>query len=179
MRIDIRSLLAGETDKITLDYTFSLTDKDSAEEIPFDTEIEGVAFTEPVHITGEIVNMGGYIKLTAKASVGYDAVCARCLAPLHRNFSVDFERTVVGKDTLENTADESDEYIEFVNDGLVIDETAAEELVMDFPTRELCREDCKGLCHKCGKNLNDGDCGCPKKEIDPRLAILQKLLEKS
>jgi uncharacterized protein len=48
---------------------------------------------------------------------------------------------------------------------------------MEFPLRFLCHDDCKGLCQRCGKNLNEGECDCSKKEIDPRMAPLQKLLD--
>ena len=51
----------------------------------------------------------------------------------------------------------------------------AEELDMD--TTHLCREDCKGLCHRCGADLNEGPCGC-KPEVDPRFAALAQLLDK-
>ena len=104
---------------------------------------------------------------------------ARCLAPLHRSLTVTLSRTLVEAGSLENTPEEdADDYLEYTDGMLDIDTPAAEEIVMSLPTRELCREDCKGLCPKCGKDLNEGDCGCVKKEIDPRLAILQKLLEK-
>lgn len=186
MRIDMRSLLSGETDKIILNHTFSLTGRDSEDgkftdgSFPFDTQIDGVVFTKPVHVTGEIVDTGGYIRLTAQACVEYDAECARCLGKVHRDFTLMFERTVVNGGSLENTAeDDTDDYIEIENGGIEIETVIAEELIMEFPTREFCRDDCKGLCSKCGKDLNVGECGCPKKEIDPRLAILQKLLEKS
>ncbi|MBE6611156.1 MAG: DUF177 domain-containing protein [Ruminococcaceae bacterium] len=123
--------------------------------------------------------MGGYIRLTAKVSVEYDAECARCLKSVHRTFAVEFERTVVNQGELVNQEDDDgDDYIEIVDGKLALEETAAEQLMMEFPTKELCREDCKGLCPKCGRDLNTGECGCVKKEIDPRLAILQKLLEK-
>ncbi|MBR2488852.1 MAG: DUF177 domain-containing protein, partial [Clostridia bacterium] len=46
----------------------------------------------------------------------------------------------------------------------------------DLPMKHLCSEKCKGICSKCGKNLNDGKCECPEKEIDPRLQILADLL---
>jgi uncharacterized protein len=66
-----------------------------------------------------------------------------------------------------------------VRDGFLdVDEELLEMLEMDFPTKILCREDCAGLCPKCGKNLNLGTCNCVTKEIDPRLAPLAKLLEK-
>ena len=48
--------------------------------------------------------------------------------------------------------------------------------ILDMETRFLCREDCKGLCARCGRNLNLGPCGCGK-EIDPRFAVLEQLLD--
>ncbi len=175
MPIDVRKLLSGETNKITLDYDFSL----DSEDFSLDTSIDGVVFNKPAHIGGEIINMGGYIRLSAAVSIEYDAECARCLKPLKRFFEVSFERTVVNSGELVNTPeDQADDYIEIVDGLLCLDEMAAEQLMMEFPMKELCSEDCKGLCSKCGKDLNEGDCSCPKKEIDPRLAVLQKLLEK-
>ena len=175
MAIDMRTLLSGEVTKLPIDYSFSLTENDFG----FDTGVDGVVFTTPAKVTGQIVNMGGYIGLSATVSVGYDAECARCLKPLKRSFEVSFERTVVNRGELVNTSDEeADDYIQIVDGMLELDAVAAEQLMMEFPTKEICSEDCKGLCSKCGKDLNEGDCGCPKKEIDPRLAILQKLLEK-
>ena len=175
MAIDMRTVLSGETSKLTLDYDFSLTERDFG----FDTDIDGVVFSKPVHVSGEIVNMGGYIGLTATVSVAYNAECARCLKPLERSFEVAFERTVVNRGELVNTSeDEADDYIQIVDGMLDLDPIAAEQLLMEFPMKELCDEDCKGLCPKCGKDLNSGECGCVTKEIDPRLAILQKLLEK-
>ncbi len=175
MAIDVRKVLSGEVNKMVIDYDFSLEDGD----YPFDTKIDSVVFTAPIHIDGTIVNMGGYVRLTATVNAKYDAECALCLTPLMRNFAVEFERTVVGKGELANTSeDDGEDYIEVADGMLDIELAAAEQLMMEFPMREVCSEDCKGLCMKCGKNLNEGDCTCPKKEIDPRLAILQKLLEK-
>ncbi len=175
MAIDMRSVLSGEVTKLPFDYSFSLTEGDFG----FDTKVDGVVFEKPARVSGEIVNMGGYIGLRASVSVDYDAECARCLAPLKRSFTVEFERTVVNRGELVNTSDEeADDYIQIVDGMLELDTVAAEQLMMEFPMKEVCSEECKGLCPKCGKDLNEGDCGCPKKEIDPRLAILQKLLEK-
>ena len=58
-----------------------------------------------------------------------------------------------------------------------MDEQLREQMEIEFPIRFLCKDDCLGLCSKCGKNLNEGECSCEKKEIDPRLLPLQKLLE--
>lgn len=175
MAIDVRKILSGELEKLDIEHSFSL----AGDDFPFDTQVDGVVFTKPALITGAIVNMGGYISLDVTVHVEYDAECARCLKPLHRSFETAFSRTVVRRGELVNTSEEdADDYIEIVDGMLDIETAAAEQLVMEFPMKEVCSEDCKGLCMKCGKDLNEGDCDCPKKEIDPRLAILQKLLEK-
>jgi uncharacterized protein len=73
--------------------------------------------------------------------------------------------------------DRLDDYA-IIEDGFLdMDEQLREQMEIEFPIRFLCREDCRGLCSKCGKNLNEGDCNCNHKEIDPRLLPLQKLLE--
>ncbi len=175
MAIDVRKILSGELEKLDIEHSFSL----AGDDFPFDTQVDGVVFTKPALITGAIVNMGGYISLDATVHVEYDAECARCLKPLYRSFETSFVRTVVRRGELVNTSeDDADDYIEIVDGMLDIETAAAEQLVMEFPMKEVCSEDCKGLWMKCGKDLNEGDCDCPKKEIDPRLAILQRLLEK-
>ncbi|MFP5239280.1 MAG: YceD family protein [Acidobacteriota bacterium] len=50
-----------------------------------------------------------------------------------------------------------------------------EEFVLALPTKPLCSEDCKGLCPTCGKDLNEGPCGCAKSEGDERMAALRGL----
>ena len=63
------------------------------------------------------------------------------------------------------------------SDTVELDEILVPELILDMEMTVLCREDCKGLCPKCGRDLNLGLCGCVTREIDPRLAVLQKFLD--
>ena len=64
-----------------------------------------------------------------------------------------------------------------LDDGAVdLSELARETFILNMPSKTLCREDCRGLCSGCGVNLNYEKCRC-KKEVDPRLAALAKLLE--
>ena len=51
------------------------------------------------------------------------------------------------------------------------------DLLLALPTKHLCREDCRGLCPRCGKNLNEGLCGCREDKVDPRLAVLAQLMD--
>ena len=58
-----------------------------------------------------------------------------------------------------------------------LSEIVINNILIGMPLKSLCRENCKGLCPKCGKDLNLGDCDCPKKEIDSRFAVLKELLK--
>lgn len=173
MILDLRPLLRGETDHIDIDYYLT---PDPIEDIVFDSD---------AHVVGRITDNAGYMRLILKAEVGYKGACARCLDEVSGRFTLDFERTVCDEGTLSDEkvrADEDDVYSDgyvIIREGkLDIDEELREELVLGFPSKLLCSEDCEGLCPMCGKHKRDGDCGCRKKEIDPRLSILATLLHK-
>ena len=167
MVLDISPLLRGETKRIDIDYMLT------------PERLDGVDFASDVHVVGKLTDNAGYMKLTLKAELPYKSECARCLAPVEGVFSLDFERTVALENTLtEEQLDElSDEYVAAVGGELNVDEALREELLLGFPTKLLCEEDCLGLCEKCGKPKRDGDCGCNKREIDPRLAVLKTFFD--
>ena len=84
---------------------------------------------------------------------------------------VDFTRPVAAR--LESE-DEDEEYLLIGEGGVInVDEAITEELLLSLPFRSLCKDDCLGLCPKCGCNKNEKDCGCVLKEPDPRFAILK------
>ena len=166
--LDVSPLLRGEKSRITFDYTLP--------PVPLDR----IKFKGDAQVHGEITDNAGYMRLCATAHLAYETECDRCLDIVEGEFVLDFERVVADEGTLteEQIEDNVDEYVIVENGKLDIDEQLAEALLLDFPRKILCSEDCPGLCHKCGKSLKDGDCGCPKKEIDPRLAVLATLLQK-
>lgn len=129
-----------------------------------------------MHLEGNIKNMAGYMCLTAAAEIPYTTHCARCFREIDGKFNFSFERPLAVKGTLND--EDTDNYL-LIEKGMIDpDDRVREAVLLDFPMVFLCKEDCRGLCAKCGADLNEGDCGCPKKEIDPRLAILGKLLDK-
>ena len=173
MKLDLRPLLAGDR-LLTFDYDLSL-DIDPEDSSSF---LYGVSFPSPMKVKGEITNTAGYMRIQLSASVEYSSECARCLAPVSGDFTLSLEKTVAPRSLLVGLdEDRLDDYA-IIEDGFLdIDEQLLAQLEMEFPIRFLCKEDCRGLCQRCGKNLNDGKCDCPEKEIDPRMAPLQKLLE--
>lgn len=166
MQIDMAPILSGEVKSIDFGFSFSFEDKNI---------ISGVEFPESFHVIGQVTNNAGYLRLSASASVPYKTACARCLKDIEGVLPVSFEKNVAVISSLQN--EDTDDYI-FIEDArLDLYKPLCEQILLEFPTKLLCREDCRGLCPKCGKDLNEGSCNCPKKEIDPRLAKIQQYID--
>ena len=172
MKLDLRPLLAGDR-LLTFNYELPL-DIDPEDAVSY---LSGVGFPSPMKVCGEITNTAGYMRMTVTASVNYQTECARCLDNVSGEFTVSLEKTVAPRNILSDLdEDKLDDYA-IIEDGFLdIDELVLLQLEMEFPMRFLCKEDCKGLCPKCGKNLNEGECGCETKEFDPRMEPLRQLL---
>jgi uncharacterized protein len=123
----------------------------------------------------EIIEIEGWVAVTTTA------VCSRCLsiyrASIDQDFSLDFTPEISEPDTdAEEIAlgEEDLGIIHFSGNTIELKEAIQEQVILGLPLRPLCREDCKGLCHSCGENLNEGKCRCSQKNaIDPRFAVLK------
>ncbi|MBQ9348272.1 MAG: DUF177 domain-containing protein [Oscillibacter sp.] len=128
--------------------------------------------TRPVEAEGTVRNRAGVLELTLTARSTLDARCDRCGTPLTLDKAVEYRCLLA-----QELEDEDNEEIVLLEDGQAdVEDLARTAFLLDLDTKVLCREDCKGLCPKCGANLNDGPCGC-EKEPDPRWAALGRLLE--
>ena len=176
MKLDLRPLLAENIRVLPVDF---LLPPPVEEEDGIAANLYGVHFPSELLVQGEITNTAGYMRMSLSASIPYVAPCARCLEEVTGTFSFRFEKTVAPAKLLANVAEEdADDYV-IVEDGFLdVDEQLLEMLVLEFPAKLLCQEDCAGLCPQCGKNLNNGSCACSKQEADPRLAPLAAWLER-
>ena len=164
MTIDVGPLIRGEVSTIAIDFLLE-------PELPDDAEAVSAA-----HVWGNISGNANYMRLMLQVSLPYRGVCARCLAPVEEELTFTFERTLAEEGTLtQEQLDETvDEYVIFSGSKLNVDEELRDAVILEFPMRLLCDEDCPGLCPKCGKPRREGKCDCPEKEIDPRWAALAK-----
>ncbi len=168
MVLNMGPILRGEINR--MDIAYELTP-----EPVFD-----VTFPENAQVKGYLTDDAGYMQLHLTATLPYLGQCARCLTPVQGVFTLEFDRTVAAEGTItEEQLDEMvDSYVMIRHGKLDVDEPLREELLICFPMRLLCDEQCPGLCPKCGKPKKDGECGCSTREIDPRLAVLQNWLDK-
>lgn len=128
--------------------------------------------TAPIHFVGSVRNDTGIVSLSGQAEFSANVICSRCAESFLKDFSIPVEHLIAR--SLVN--EDNDDYIVAENDMLDLSALVCEDIVLSLPLRFLCSEDCKGLCSRCGKNLNNGKCDC-KKEVDPRMAVLLQLLD--
>ena len=151
--------------------------------VPFSTSVDlsdlryGNSFpvTEPVMAEGQVRNTAGVLVMTGFIHTTIHGTCDRCASDFHREerFPID----VVLVTELANEENEDEWVFPLEGDSADLDDIVRTVFVLNLDSKLLCKEDCQGICHRCGKNLNDGPCNC-QKELDPRFAALKQLLEK-
>lgn len=127
---------------------------------------------EPVKVEGMVRNRAGLLELECTATTNCHLHCASCGKAFERLFEVPIRFLLAAE--LENEEDE--DILLLDGTGLELDSVVTDEVIFAMDTKSLCREDCKGRCPRCGKDLNEGPCAC-KPEVDPRWAALSALLE--
>ncbi|MCD7858975.1 MAG: DUF177 domain-containing protein [Firmicutes bacterium] len=150
--------------------------------LPFEVEADlsdlryGSCFPvpEPVSVSGTVRNTAGVLMLRGCLRATLHGVCDRCAGDFTRAVAIDFEAVLVSE--LANPEDEDENVFVMVGKSADMDEIARTVFVLNTEQKLLCRPDCRGICPRCGKNLNDGPCGC-KPEPDPRFAALKQLLK--
>ncbi|MCM1090951.1 MAG: DUF177 domain-containing protein [Butyrivibrio sp.] len=107
------------------------------------------------------------------------AACDRCLAEVPVTLELSFDRTIVSPEA--DADDEAAEDNQGIMNGYHLDTEALvyDEIIVNWPVKILCREDCKGVCPVCGQNLNERECGCDTFVPDPRMAAIKDIFNAS
>ena len=137
----------------------------------------GVSYpvSEPVLAEGNVRNTAGVLVMQGSIATTIHGICDRCASEFHRKVAFPIDVVLVTK--LESEENEDEWVFPLEGDSADLDDIVRTVFVLNLDSKLLCKEDCKGLCPRCGKNLNDGPCNC-QKELDPRFAALEQLLEK-
>ncbi len=164
MLLALKKLFTGESDRVPFAYALDLSG----------TELYGVRpFQSPVQVTGQAVSGPGGVTLSMDAAFDYCVPCDRCATPVKSKKQYHFDHVLV----LELQHEEYEDYILVENHELDLDELVRADILLELPTKNLCTPDCKGLCPKCGTNLNSGSCACDTHQIDSRLEVLKQLID--
>ena len=113
------------------------------------------SFSSPIAIKGKVENRAGVVTLTYISKFSMNLSCDRCLKGFNREYEYKFEHILIQGANTDN-----DEYIVCKDNTLDLNELAISDLLLQLPTKILCRDDCRGLCYVCGQDLNEGECNC-------------------
>jgi uncharacterized protein len=157
-------------------------------------ELSAGGFRAPggFRLHAKLVKVSGGVLLDARFNADLVAPCKRCLAEVDLAVPVAFTLNFVPLNLLEKDeadieekGDKGDNEGSFklhnVNDEpfdgkrIDLDPILREQVLLALPISVVCRDDCKGLCSVCGQNLNEKECGCERKVMDPRLAALKNI----
>ena len=125
-----------------------------------------------------IANTGNKVlELTGKGSLTVGIPCDRCLEEVPTDIHFLIDKDIKLEDSVVHDEDvEDNDYL--IGFNLDIDRLIYGEILVNWPMKVLCRDDCKGICKVCGMNLNKGECNCQRTELDPRMAAIQDVFNK-
>ena len=129
-------------------------------------------YEAPPHAEGKVRNEAGILRMEGSVTADMICICDRC----GEEFTSE-KITPIDAVISEEENEENPELFILQGDEIDVDEIVSTCFILDMETKFLCREDCKGICSGCGVNLNYGECKC-RKQIDPRFAVLEQLLDK-
>ena len=123
------------------------------------------------------------IRLRAHYSADFEILCARCVdpvaVPLESDFDLIFRPESADADAGERSITPDETEIGYYQEsGLSLEDVVREQVLLSLPSRTLCRADCKGLCPRCGQNLNQAKCSCDEAPADARWNALASLADK-
>jgi uncharacterized protein len=155
----------------------------STREYKFDEAVDIIGDGKEYKVQGEcgLLRTRRSILVKCALSSEVELTCSRCLSRFRHPLKISFEEEFLP--TIDVTSGmplpQTDEAGAFTIDErhiMDLTEPARQYALMAVPMKPLCKADCAGLCQQCGKNLNQGNCDCPTREIDPRWSELTKLL---
>jgi uncharacterized protein len=173
VEIDAAPLRADPT--LVLERTFLVPAPAEAAATP------GTVFRGPVAVHARLHTVGKHIRADVDAHARCECPCDRCLTPVAFDLDVHYGEEFLtpeqaARDGLEGPEEDDGELrrVVYHDDRIELDPGLWQNLYLAMPGKHLCQADCRGLCPRCGRNLNAGPCGCagPGPEIDPRLGPL-------
>jgi len=141
---------------------------------------EGITLDGKIEFKGEAERFAGKPHIRGEIEADITLDCTRCLEPIARHLEIPFEDVFVGADD-QASSDDNEIALDDLDESPAVEgkvniaEIVREQILLAMPDQAYCREDCKGLCPKCGANRNLIDCNCADDDIDPRWAALKSL----
>lgn len=166
MKIDLKKLFEGQKNTIDIEVQEPYRN--------FNYYNEEISFSKPVVFKGQAYRVNHEVFLKGIVEGVLLLKCHRCLAPFEHTIAYHIHEKLTVRNHEQTEEDDLFSVEEYM---LNISDIIENSLVLAFPMKVVCDENCKGLCLVCGTDLNESSCQCEKSEIDPRLLKLKDLLQ--
>ena len=124
------------------------------------SDIRGYDFSSPIEVKGRIYNKADVVYLEYSVDFSLLNTCDRCLKEFEKDYHYEFSHIVVPSVSRDN-----DEYIVAESESIELNDIAVTDILPELPSKNLCKDDCKGLCMVCGCDLNESVCNCLNTEL--------------
>ena len=177
MLVNLSDVFSSEGKTATITAQLEMTE--------FASRLGRFSITKKSPVTLVLTNIGvGKARIEGNAELIFETSCDRCLTEVPTMLTLTFEREVASPDTtLDSSSEEGDreeDELDFMEGyQLNVETFVYNEILLNWPMKILCKEDCKGICSVCGQNLNDGECGCDRFVPDPRMAAIKDIFNAS
>lgn len=159
----------GKTEKITV----------ALEMNSFDSSLGNFAVAEKSPVNLVLTNIGmNKARVEGNVRLQLMAACDRCLKEVPVDLELVFDRIVTSPD-FTGEEEEADDLSFMEGYQLNVETFVYNEVLENWPVKILCKEDCKGVCPKCGQDLNIRECGCDTFVPDPRMAVIKDIFERN
>ena len=143
----------------------------------FESRMGSFAVTDASCVSLVITNAGpGKARIEGGVKLTFRTNCDRCLTEMSTVLDLHFDRIVA---VMAAEDEEADELGLTEESQLDVETFVHNEILVNWPAKILCREDCRGICPVCGQDLNQGSCGCDTFVPDPRMAVIQDIFNKN
>ncbi len=146
MVIGLKQIFDIVGEKLEVNYDIPLTQLD---------DYSGYAFSSPISVKGLFENRAGVVTLKFTTEFSMKLVCDRCLCDFEPVYNYSFNH-----DLIRNPNTDNDEYVICEDSKLDLNELAVSDIILQLPSKTLCKDDCLGLCHICGCDRNTKECDC-------------------
>lgn len=147
----------------------------------FKSKLGEFSITRKSPVTLVLTNIGvSKARIEGNVELVFETSCDRCLAEVPTILNLEFEREVASPETKadssEENGDREDDGLDFMEGyQLNVETFVYNEILLNWPMKILCKDDCKGICKVCGQNRNQKECGCDTFVPDPRMAAIKDI----
>lgn len=166
MLINLSDVLTSEGKVMNITAPLEMTN--------FTSRMGEFSIMEKSQVTFTFTNVGdNKARVEGDVRLVFDTRCDRCLTEVPTILNLKFDRMVTSPDVTAEDEEDDQEFMEGYQ--LDVEAFVYSEILVNWPAKILCKEDCKGVCPICGQNLNMGECGCDTFVPDPRMAVLKDI----